>query len=130
KICREIQRFFWRSPEPRSTITGADSSLRWQAGGEIMGASQFSALFVKGVSRRRHSSQRLLIAAGLLLMLAANATVARAVTSTWSASAATGAWQTTANWTNGVPPGATSGTTNTDTAQFITASSTTLIVPD
>ena len=48
----------------------------------------------------------------------------------WSSTAGTGAWQTSTNWLSGIIPGATSGTTNTDTATFNSSSSTSLIVPD
>jgi fibronectin-binding autotransporter adhesin len=53
-----------------------------------------------------------------------------AVVGTWSSTATTGAWQTSANWVSGIVPGATSGTTNIDLAEFNSSSSTTTIVND
>ena len=55
---------------------------------------------------------------------------ASAANGTWSTTAGSGAWQTTTNWLSGIVPGATSGTTNTDTALFNSASSTTTPTPD
>jgi fibronectin-binding autotransporter adhesin len=53
-----------------------------------------------------------------------------AANGTWSSSASSGTWSTTTNWLSGIVPGATLGTTNTDTATFNSSSSTTLISPD
>jgi hypothetical protein len=65
-----------------------------------------------------------------LLVLTAGSP-AMAVNGTWSSSATTGAWQTTTNWLSGIVPGATSGTTNTDTATFNNAGNgQTTIIPD
>jgi fibronectin-binding autotransporter adhesin len=62
------------------------------------------------------------------------AALALSGSNTWYSGAGSGSWQTTSNWGSGtfnfVVPGATSGTTNTDTATFDTGSSTTSIVPD
>ena len=49
---------------------------------------------------------------------------------TWSPSATSGAWQTTANWISNIVPGTITGSTNTDTAIFNSTSSTTTIIPD
>ncbi|MGD0897461.1 MAG: autotransporter-associated beta strand repeat-containing protein [Thermoguttaceae bacterium] len=49
----------------------------------------------------------------------------------WSAAPADGAWQHTANWSGGPPPGASDGSTvSRHTALFNAASSTTTIIPD
>jgi fibronectin-binding autotransporter adhesin len=55
---------------------------------------------------------------------------ALAANGTWSSAATTGAWQTTTNWVSHIVPGATSGTTNGDTALFNSNSTTNVIVPD
>lgn len=54
----------------------------------------------------------------------------RAGDDTWSATPADGAWQNSANWVGGTPPGATATTTNPDTATFNGASTTLAITPD
>jgi fibronectin-binding autotransporter adhesin len=67
----------------------------------------------------------------LLLFLAAGPLAGRApaASGAWSPTATTGTWQTAGNWI-GVVPGATSGTTNSDTAIFNSSSTTTTIIPD
>jgi autotransporter-associated beta strand protein len=53
-----------------------------------------------------------------------------ATSGTWSLAATTGAWPTTSNWVAGNVPGATTGTTNGNTATFNSASTTTVIIVD
>ncbi len=48
----------------------------------------------------------------------------------WRDTPADGAWENTANWVGGTPPGATGTTTNPDTATFSSSSTTTTVVPD
>ena len=66
----------------------------------------------------------------ICLLLIGPAAHAPAASGTWSSTATTGTWAITGNWVSGIVPGATSGTTNTDTATFNSSSSTVLIVPD
>ncbi len=65
-----------------------------------------------------------------LLALTAATPPLPAANGTWSSTASSGTWQTTTNWLSGIVPGATSGTTNTDTATFNSSSPVTLISPD
>ncbi len=55
----------------------------------------------------------------------AGSNAALAATGTWSSSAPFSQWILTNDWVSGIIPGATSGTTNTDTATFNTTSSST-----
>ena len=50
----------------------------------------------------------------------------RAASQTWSSTPGSGDWGTTGNWVGNAVPGSTSGTTNADTATFLTSSTTTI----
>jgi hypothetical protein len=81
-------------------------------------------------SRRFAILQPFIYAAFFPLPLIVQPVLTLAADGTWSPSATSGAWQTTANWAAGVVPGTVSGKTNTDTAIFNSTSSTTTIIPD
>jgi autotransporter-associated beta strand protein len=72
----------------------------------------------------------IIIGCAIVLAVALDNSQSLAVSGTWSSTAATGTWSTTSNWVSGNVPGATSGTSNTDTATFNSSSSTLLVVPD
>ena len=84
----------------------------------------------QSVTRWRRFSPRLIkMSLAVLSVLGSSASVF-AASGTWNSTATTGAWQTTTNWISSNVPGATSGTTNADTATFNSTSSTTSIIPD
>ncbi|HEV2969144.1 MAG TPA: autotransporter-associated beta strand repeat-containing protein [Pirellulales bacterium] len=66
----------------------------------------------------------------LILSVVGVSNSALAASGTWGGGAGTGAWQTVGNWVFGRLPGATSGTTNPDTATFNGTGNITQIVPD
>jgi autotransporter-associated beta strand protein len=83
-----------------------------------------------GAARARRFRLRLIPLSLVVLSALGSCGSALAASGTWNSTATTGAWQTAANWLSGNIPGATSGTTNIDTATFNSTSSTTTIVPD
>ena len=93
-------------------------------------APHLSALVLAVSGRPRFTLRRRHFSLVICLALTAAASPSPAASGTWSSTAASGSWQTTTNWLSGIVPGATSGTTNTDTATFNSTSSTTLISPD
>ena len=84
----------------------------------------------RGTSGPRRFGPGRTLSLTLLVVLVVSASPGMAANGTWSSSASSGTWQTTTNWLSGIVPGATSGTTNSDTANFNSSSSTTLITPD
>ena len=71
---------------------------------------------------------RALVLAWVSSVLSAGA--ARAADEVWSTNAASGAWETGANWVSGNVPGSTADTANPDTAIFSGASATLTVLPD
>ncbi len=59
---------------------------------------------------------------GLAATVVATTHLAQAASDAWSATPTDSDWANTLNWVGGTPPGATTGTTNTDTATFTTSS--------
>ena len=70
------------------------------------------------MNRIRNARKPAMAAALAAAALAAVAARARADSSTWLAAPVDSNWANAANWTNGVVPGSTTTTTNTDTATF------------
>jgi autotransporter-associated beta strand protein len=93
-------------------------------------AQRRSAVEIGAYGVRRFSRRVTVGIVSIGLLLAWPASLASAASGTWNSTATTGAWETTGNWVSGVVPGATSGTTNTDTATFNSSSSTLLVTPD
>ena len=75
-------------------------------------------------------TRRIVILTLALLVFAASAGRSPAANGTWSSSAPFSSWAISNDWVSGIVPGATSGTTNTDTATFNTTSSLTSIIAD
>src|SRR5258708_4281711 len=84
----------------------------------------------RGINRSRRFHRRLIGMSLVVLSVLGSSAFVFAASGTWNSTATTGAWQTSTNWLSGNIPGATSGTTNADTATFNSTSSTTSIVPD
>ena len=83
-----------------------------------------------GDTRARRFRPRLIEMSLVVFSVLGSSASVFAVSGTWNSTATTGAWQTPANWISGNVPGATSVTTNVDTATFNSTSNITSIVPD
>jgi hypothetical protein len=79
---------------------------------------------------RRFVPGLIVVASAIAITLNESGSRALATSGTWSSSATTGLWSSPSNWVPATAPGATSGTTNTDTATFNSNSSFTSITTD
>src|SRR6266567_199767 len=89
-----------------------------------------SLAVTRAITRGRQFNRRLIETSLVVLSILGSSGSAFAVSGTWNSTATSGAWQTPTNWVSSNVPGATSGTTNADTATFNSTSSATSIVPD
>jgi fibronectin-binding autotransporter adhesin len=95
-----------------------------------MCSSRRLAVVIRASRQRRVFPRLICFSSALALALATATSPSLAGNGLWSSTATSGTWQITGNWVAGSVPGATSGTTNTDSATFNSTSSTTTIVPD